>query len=97
MIDLDCVEWRGERGVVAFIEIARFTPDDGIEMCDLLMRKETEVKILEELQTKLSVPAYLVLYTPTLSTFWIFKIENGRPIFWRAETKEGYAGFLRKL
>lgn len=97
MIDLDCVEWRGERGVVALIEITRFIPNDGVEICDVLTRKETEIKILDELQRKTRAPAYLVLYTPTLSTFWIFQIKDGKPKFWRAKDNEGYKTFLQNL
>jgi len=97
MIDLDAIEWRGGRGVVAVFEIARFKPNNGIKMCDVLKRKETELKILDEIQNKLSVPAFLVFYTPTLSTFWIFRIKDGKAKFWRAEDNEGYRTFLRKL
>ena len=98
MIDLDSVEWRGDRGIVAFIECAIFDPESQNKLYQLIDRKKIETKILYELQQLTRHPAFLVLHTPNLTTFWIFKIWNdGEVILQQAVGKEDYANWLRSL
>lgn len=97
MIDLDSVEWRADRGIVAFIEVTRFVPDGKFSQADILNRKQFEVMLLDELQRKHKAPAYIVFYTFDLSTFWIYTIENGSPKWLKAVDKNGYTSFIRGL
>jgi len=97
MIDIDSIEWRGNRGIVAFIETAFFNLNGKTEMWEAIERKNTEMLILDELSKLTGKPAYLVLHTPDLSTFWIFSITDGHTVFHSATDKEGYAQFIREL
>lgn len=97
MMDLDCVEWRADRGIVAFIEVTRFVPEGKFSQSEILNRKQFEITVLDELQRKFKVPAYIVFYTHDLSTFWIYTIENGSPKWLKAVNKKDYATFIRQL
>ena len=95
MIDIDCVEWRGERGVVAIIERALDTCH--YQRQQLLEFKKFEIKVVSQIADILRVPAYLVFYDKELSQFDVYHIKNEQAYFWKAMKTPEYADFLRKL
>jgi len=97
MIDIDSVEWRSQKGIVAFIETALYDVSKGYYISELLTRKEMEILILNELQERAGIPSFLVLHTPNLTTFWVFKIQNAKPRFWQTFSQPDYANFIRSL
>ena len=54
MIDLDSIEWRPDRGIVALIETCRGE--------STVFRKKFQLKVIREIANKLKVPCYLVIY-----------------------------------
>lgn len=95
MIDIDCAEWRGNRGVVAIIERA-------LDTChyprqELLEFKKFEIKVVSQIADALQVPAYLVFYDKELSQFDVYTIKNEQAYFWKAMKTVEYANFLKRL
>jgi len=96
MMDLDCVEWRSGRGVVAIIEKAIRTHDQLLQ--ELIKNKEWEMKVMLEIATKLEIPAYVVYHEKDLSQFYVLEVKNSeqKPT-WRVMAKEEYSEFIRTL
>jgi len=98
MIDLDSVEWRKDRGVVAIIERGLFTGKATID--NIIEFKRFEIKVVSEIAEKLKVPAYLVFYTIDndempydFMVYQIFPRDN----FLGKMTQEQYTNFIKKL
>ena len=72
MVDLDCIEWRSEKGIVALIELARHTA--------IVYKKKFQCKVIKELATKAKIPAFLVLYNDELTYFEVYDILSGEEI-----------------
>jgi len=66
MVDLDSIEWRSGRGVVALIEHARFTA--------IVYKKKFQLNVLKEIAQKIGVPAYLVLYHDEMNYFEVYDL-----------------------
>lgn len=95
MIDLDSVEWRSNRGIVAFIETA--LRDEKQTLQQQLETKKFESKILSEISRKTNAPAYIVFYNVDLSTFIIFFIKNDEPKHLLTIGRNDYAKFIQNL
>jgi hypothetical protein len=94
MIDLDSVEWRNGRGVVALIETCRGTA--------VAYKKKFQLRVLKEIALKLQVPCYLVIYHYTdgeIKTFDVYDLLNGEfPNCPRLRMNERqYRNFIQKL
>ena len=72
MVDLDCIEWRSEKGIVALIELARHTA--------IVYKKKFQCKIIKELATKAQIPAYLVLYNGDLTYFEVYDLLSANKV-----------------
>lgn len=94
MMNLDCIEWRADRGIVAFIETAFY---ENKTLLELLEDKKWEIKVLDELQQKTRIPAYLVFHTDTLSLFWVYVIAEGQPYLFKTLPRYDYEQFIKKL
>jgi len=97
MLDVDCLEWRKERGIVAVVERSLYRKECGYSQRDIINFKKFEIKVITELSQKLKVPAYLVFYNEELTIFDVYKIENEKAIFWKTMNHEQYADFIRNL
>lgn len=78
-IDLDCIEWRENRGVVALIcTTGRLNDNFHINNSKPFIWKRTELerKIVSEMSEKTGVPAYYVIHDKDLSTFHVHKLPN---------------------
>ena len=92
MIDLDSVEWRSEKGIVAVIETARFEA--------MVYKKEFQLKVLRELAERIGVPGFLVLYNDELTFFEVYDLLSAPE--WSSCTKEvmnrdEYSYFIKNL
>lgn len=95
MVDLDCVEWRSNRGIVAIIE--RACDYQIYPRSSLLQFKKFEIKVASEMATKLSVPSFLVFYDEALTKFDVYHIIGEEPIFLQTFNSDDYAKFLNEL
>lgn len=95
MIDLDCVEWRSNRGIVAFIETALRDPNQ--TMSDQLDNKSFEVKVLHELFNRTDIPTFIVFYSDDLNTFWIFSVDDGKTVWLKTVEKTEYEKWIQTL
>jgi len=95
MIDLDCVEWRSNKGTVAIIERALDMQKYPLEQ--IIEYKKFELTVASEIAEKLKVPAYLVFYNPQLTEFKIYIIQQNNAQFYKTMNDTDYADFLRKL
>jgi len=92
MIDLDSIEWRSGKGVVALIETARLQA--------IVYKKKFQIKVMKELAQRLGVPAYLVLYNDELTLFEVYDLLSGSE--WSSCTKKvmgrnEYSNFIKNL
>lgn len=95
MVDLDSVEWRAEKGIVAFIEVAQ--SNDVYSPFEIAERKWFQAKILHELQKVTKIPAYFAIHDPELTKFYIFKINTKKPVFWKVMSNSEYSEFIKSL
>lgn len=95
MLDLDSVEWRSGRGVVAIIERSLLTNVYPVEK--VLEFKKFEIKVASEISQKLGVPSFLVFYTDDLQTFHVYKIQNEQASPQATMDNGQYSQFLRSL
>ena len=95
MIDLDCVEWRSDRGIVAFIETALIDYNQNIS--SQLDTKTFEVKVLYELFKRTDIKTFIVFYNQELTTFWIFSLIEGKTQWWQTIGKADYEKWIQSL
>jgi hypothetical protein len=95
MIDLDCVEWRTNRGVVAILERSLNIQNGTLEQ--IIGDKKFELTVYSQVARKLEVPAYLVFYNEELTEFKIFMIQNESAKFWKTMNDIEYTSFIRGL
>ena len=77
MVDIDCVEWRSTKGVVALIETCIGTA--------IAYKKKFQLRVLKEIAGKLGVPCYLVIYYPRnnyprndkITLFEVYSLQDG--------------------
>lgn len=92
MVDLDAIEWRIERGIVAFIELAKSQA--------IVYKKKFQLKVIQELAKKSGVPAFLVLYNDELSLFEVYDLLSAPE--WSSCNKkvlnrDEYSSFIKNL
>lgn len=78
-IDIDCIEWRPGRGIVAIICTTGNLVDNGHIINSkpyIWKRTELERKIASEMSAKMNVPAYYVIHSKDLSTFHVHYLPN---------------------
>lgn len=97
MIDIDCIEWRSGKGIVAIIERSLYNPDAGYSQKEIINLKKFEMMIITELGQKLKVPTFLVFYNKELTQFDVYQIVNSEAQFWRTMNNEEYSNFLKSL
>ena len=97
MMDVDCVEWRSGRGIVAIIERTLHYPEGKYSQQDIIGFKQFEIIVMTELSEKLQVPAYLVLHNLDLTRFDVYRIKEETATFWRTMNHEEYGIFIRNL
>ena len=85
MMDIDSVEWREGRGIVAFIETA-----DIHSTYD----RSWQFEVLRELSERTGIPAYFVRHDQECTVFLVRRI--GEKGFWFM-TREQYLKFLKEL
>ena len=95
MIDVDCVEWRAGRGVVALIEKALITGKFTLQQ--IIQYKRFEIKVITEIAAKLNVPAFMVFHTENLDQFEVYQIKNEQAHFLGTYTEKGYSDFVKAL
>lgn len=99
MTNLDSVEWRSNRGIVAFIETA--IRDYSQTLARQIDTKAFEATVLLELNERTKIPAYIVYHDINLTTFHIFKVVSNiesKMYLWKAGlTKNEYEQFIRSL
>jgi len=93
VMDLDWVEWRSGRGVVALIEVAIRKNEQLLQ--NLIKLKDFETTILLEIATKLNVPAYVVYHEEDLSKFYVKQLKPNT--VWQTMRKKEYAQFIEGL
>ena len=92
MIDLDSIEWRAGRGVVALIETAKNVA--------LVYRKKFQLKIIRELAQKIGAKGFLVLYNEELTMFEVYDLlshEDWAKCDKQYMNKEDYITFIKNL
>lgn len=92
MVDLDSIEWRSERGIVALIELARYEAT--------VYKKKFQLKVLKELARQAKIPAYLVLYHNSMNLFEVYDLFSGETIFEcnkKVLTENEYREFIKSL
>lgn len=95
MIDLDCIEWRKNRGTVAIIE--RTMDMQNCPLKQIIEDKRFELTVYSEIAQKLEVPAYLTFYNEELTEFRVFMIQNESAKFWKTMNNIEYTSFIRGL
>ena len=84
MIDLDSVEIRAQKGVVALVETRRTgTP-----------LNELQNRVILSMASKLNVPAYLVFHDRDLTEFKVTDLKTGNEMLM---TEDQYKEFLQKF
>lgn len=97
-VDVDWVEWRAGRGVVALICATGRLNDHNHIMNSkkfILNRTEVERKVCLEISESLEVPAYFVIHTTDLSLFHVHSIKNWNN--YQVMNKEEYTEFIKNL
>jgi hypothetical protein len=95
MIDLDCVEWRSNRGTVAIIETAMDMQNRPLEQN--VKYKQFEITVISQIAQKLEVPAYLVFHNKELTEYKILVIQNESAKFWKTMNDIEYTNFIKGL
>jgi len=85
MTDIDAVEWREGRGIVALIETA-----DIRSKCD----RDWQLRVLKELSRRSGIPAYFVRHDRECTIFVVERLDG--PGYW-VMNREEYKRFLREL
>ena len=98
-VDIDYVEYRIGRGIVAFIDVTGEMEDEGhiINSKKYIWKRTTiQRKILSTLSKALGVPSYFVLHTKDMAMFYVYDLSdiNEQP---RRMTGSEYANFVKNL
>lgn len=98
-VDIDFVEYRTDRGIVAFIDVTGNLEDEGHILNSekyVWQRTKVQRKILSKLSEISGVPAYFVLHTKDLSLFYVYQITHKieKPL---RMTNQEYAEFIKNL
>lgn len=97
-VDLDFVECRRDRGIVALIDVTGNMNDEPhLINCKRFIWKRTELqrKVLLDISEALKVPAYFVLHTKDLSIFHVHTLPNLEDF--KKMDKDSYADFIKSL
>ena len=86
MTDLDSIEWRDSRGIVALIETA-----DIHSRCD----RRWQMNVIRELSCRADIPAYFVRYDQECRIFLVERID--RLGFQKVMDRNQYIKFIREL
>lgn len=100
MVDVDCVEWRWSRGIVALCAVTGRMKDEAhILNCKRFVWERTLVErlALAQIAVALKVPAYYVLHDEGLSVFHVHEITSGNFENYRRLTRDEYANFIKSL
>jgi hypothetical protein len=98
-VDIDFVEYRADRGIVAFIAISGKCTDEKHIINSkqyIWERTKLERKILIELSDKINVPAFLVLHSEDLSVFHVHNLKDSQNTF-KVMNLEEYSNFIKSL
>ena len=98
MSNLDSVEWRAERGIVAFIETA--IRDQKQTLSQQIDTKKFEAKLLLELQYRTKIPSFIVFHNLELTTFQVFKVTpeiESKMYLWKVLNQVEYKQFIKNL
>lgn len=98
-VDIDFVEYRKERGIVAFIAVTgRLNDDKHILNSKRFIWKRTQVErnILIDLSNKTGLPAYFVIHDTNLSIFHVHDLSESLDTFKRMSQDE-YGEFIKNL
>ena len=97
MLDVDCLEWRNGRGIVAIIERGLYNSESNYSKEAIIRFKRFELKVVTELSQKLKVPAYLTFYNIELSEFDVYQIQSEQALHFKKMNVEEYSNFIRNL
>jgi hypothetical protein len=98
-VDIDFVEYRQNRGIVAFIAVTgRLNDEKHIMNSKKFIWKRTAVerKIMLELSLKTGVPAFFTIHNNDLSLFHVHNLAEDLSDFKRMNQKE-YGDFIKQL
>lgn len=98
-VDIDFVEYRQDRGIVAFIAVTgRLNDESHIMNAKRFIWKRTAVerKIMLELSLKTGVPAFFTIHNNDLSLFHVHDLTKDLSEFKRMNQKE-YGDFVKQL
>lgn len=99
MVDIDCVEYRPGRGIVALIAVTgNCKNEQHIINSKKFIWKRTAVErsILIELSKSTSCPAYYVIHDNDLKTFHVHNLSEGLDKYQRMDNKQ-YTNFIKEL
>jgi hypothetical protein len=98
-IDLDYIEFRKERGIVAFIAVSGETINEKHLINSkkyIWARTLIERGILKRLSEKTGIPAFFVIHTKDLKIFHVHNLGEDLSTFKKME-KEEYSKFIKLL
>lgn len=97
--DIDFVEYRRDRGIVAIIDVTGEMEDEGHLYNSkkyIWARTRMQRNILSAISKALNVPAYFVLHTKGMTLFHVYDLSDSTETPTRM-TCEQYAAFVKKL
>ena len=95
--DIDFVEWRSGRGIVALISVTGEMIDEAhMESCKKFIWERTEIEreILCTLAKSAGVPVYYVLHTSDMKTFHVYTLLDSN---WRTTYERMDADMYRRF
>ncbi len=98
-IDIDWIEYRTNKGIVAIICTTGKLKDNNHIINSKPMiwtRTELERKIIKEIATKLNVPGYYVIHSEDLTEFHVHNLREDLKNYIRMGQKE-YTDFIKNL
>lgn len=98
-IDIDYVEFRKDRGIVAFIAVSGEVEDENHLINSkpyIWSRTKMEREILLQLSKNVNVPSFFVIHTKDLSVFHVHKIREDINKFEKMNQDE-YTRFIQSL
>lgn len=98
-VDIDYVEYRKDRGIVALIDVTGNMVDEGhIVNSKKFIWRRTDVqrRVLSTISKALNVPAYFVLHTEDLSVFHVHDLGGDLTNF-KKMSKQEYETFIKSL
>ena len=97
VVDVDWVEYRNDRGIVAFIcTTGRFNDEQHILFSKPMVfeRTKLERKIVKQLSEVMKVPGFFVMHLTDLSLFYVYDLDF---VNVKVMTLEEYGDFIKKL